>query len=349
MKYAHKLIASIVCGITLLIPLISSAHEVYVLDRNEIAEALTAPEPDFLGTITADPMKFIGWGVLTGVLLLVVFLISYSSVLERWTAPLWKSIKKYSPMISQFTLGLALFASGYFKAAFGVELPFSMLFGSDAAMLSYVFITLGLMIIFGILPRLAGLATLAIFLVIVSHKGIYMFNYATYLGETLTLILFGGAYVVWSSKKVASIFRGKLVLAAHGYKFAIMRVLFGAALIYASLYAKLFHGALALETVEKYHLTNYFPFDPTFLVLGAMIVEIMIGVLFATGFLIRFTAIFFLSFVIMSLMFFGESVWPHIILIGTGLAMFCHGYDKYTISMWLQKRWKKNTDVEPVL
>lgn len=125
----------------------------------------------------------------------------------------------------------------------------------------------------------------------------------------------------------------------------IMRILFGISLIYASLYAKLIHGALALEVVTKYHLTHYFPFDPIFLVLGAMLIEILIGIFFLIGFEIRFTSLFFLVFLSMSLVFFGESVWPHIILIGTAIAMFLHGYDRYTFSV----RLEKDKRAEPVL
>lgn len=43
-------------------------------------------------------------------------------------------------------------------------------------------------------------------------------------------------------------------------------------------------------------------------------------------------------------MFFGESVWPHIVLFGTAFGMFVHGYDKYTLERVLYKK-----DHEPIL
>ena len=131
----------------------------------------------------------------------------------------------------------------------------------------------------------------------------------------------------------------------HKYKFLLLRVTFGASLVYASLYAKYSHGALALETVHKYGLTQYFPFDPIFLVLGAMIIEVLLGLFFLLGFEVRFASLFFLTFLVISIQFFGEAVWPHIILIGTALATFTHGYDRYTLTA----RFTDRSDLEPVL
>jgi uncharacterized membrane protein YphA (DoxX/SURF4 family) len=130
------------------------------------------------------------------------------------------------------------------------------------------------------------------------------------------------------------------------YSFLILRVLFGSAVFFASFYAKYFHSNLALATVTEYHLTNYFPFTPLFLVLGAFIIEALLGLCFALGFEIRFAALVFTCFLVSSIMFFGEAVWPHIILFGVNLTLFAHGYDKYTLEMAVFERKRKG---EPVL
>ncbi|HSX25180.1 MAG TPA: DoxX family membrane protein, partial [Candidatus Andersenbacteria bacterium] len=124
--------------------------------------------------------------------------------------------------------------------------------------------------------------------------------------------------------------------------FLILRILFGTALIYASMYAKFLHSDLALDTVNDYHLTQFFPFTPLFLVLGAFLIETLIGLAFMLGFAIRFFALFFLTFLTMSILFFGESVWPHAILFGVAIVLFFHGYDKFTV-------WGRNGKNEPVL
>jgi uncharacterized membrane protein YphA (DoxX/SURF4 family) len=153
-----------------------------------------------------------------------------------------------------------------------------------------------------------------------------MLTYANYLGEIILLLTVG-------FKKIKP------------YGFLILRVLFGTALIYTSFYAKILYSNLALMTVTKYNLTNYLHFEPHFLVLGAACVEILIGLFFILGIEIRATAIFLLFWLTLSLMFFGEVVWPHIILIGIPIAFFFYGYDKYSIEGYFFKKG----DAEPVL
>lgn len=321
------------------------AHEVYVLDHGEISQDLSAPRPDFLGSIAANSGQFALWGV-GGVLLVGLLLfLSINKSVESFFDPLLLKFKRIAPIVAQFTIGLALLASGYYKAFLGVELPLSDTFGPHAGLVSYALIAIGLMLIFGILPRLAGIATLSALVFMTYHYGFYMINYFTYLGEALAITLFGGSYYLLSSKWVSKYFSKVIPEEWHKYKFLIIRILFGVSLIFASLYAKFIHGALALDVVNKYALTNYFPFDPVFLVLGAMIVEITLGLFFMIGFEIRFTSLFFLTFLTLSLIFFGETVWPHIVLIGTAFAMFLHGYDEFTLTYKLAK----DKNLEPVL
>ena len=322
------------------------AHEVYVLDQTEIDFALRAPSPDFVSVITDNPWHFVQWGCIVLLVVLLVFMISTMQGLERRTDKALRSLKKYAPKVAQLTLGSALIASGYYHSIFGVELPLHSAFGQTyegTAGLLLVF--LGLMFVFGIMPRIAAVCTVALFSGFFVKFGFYMTNYATYAGEALTLAIFGGAYNIHSNRLVSGKLSQIISEEWYQYKYLIIRVFFGISLIYASIYAKFIYGALALETVLKYNLTEYFPFDPTFLVLGAMLIEIFLGLCFIVGFEVRFASLFFLIFLIMSLTFFGEAVWPHIILIGTAVSMFLHGYDKFSLSVWLEK----DKNLEPVL
>jgi uncharacterized membrane protein YphA (DoxX/SURF4 family) len=323
----------------------ASAHEVYVLDHSEVQADLVAPQLDFMRSIGEHLEQFSFWGGVVLGSILIIFFISISHPLERFCRPWLLKAKRYAPHVAQVTLGMALLASGYYHAIFGVELPLDHIFGQLATPISYLLMLIGSMLIVGFFPRIAAILATSLFLGLVWNYGAYMLNYATYLGEALTLALFGGAHTLFASKKLGVAFTRMIPTRLHEYKFLIMRALFGASLIYASLYAKFFHGALALDVVTKYNLTHYFPFDPIFLVLGAMIIEILIGLFFLLGFEIRFISVFFLAFLSASLMFFGEAVWPHIILIGTAVAMFLHGYDRYTLSVVLEK----NKHEEPVL
>ncbi len=308
-----------------LIP-VAEAHEVYVLDHAELARGLAAPAFPAGAAIRAYLTPFLGWAFLivgTLALMLALSLTRPGRRLSRLT----DHLKPLAPRIAQLTLGAALTASGYYGAVFGPELSLTSIFGPWAPVASGVLLALGLMIIVGYRPRLAGAAAVALFIAFTCDYGTYLLNYGTYLGEALVLTLWGGAYA-WTDLRDWG----------HPLKFAVLRVLFGLSLIYASLYAKLIHGTLALEVVSKYQLTHYFPFNPIFLVLGAMCIELLFGLCFISGFQLRFISLAFLTFLGLSLIFFGEAVWPHLILIGTALAIFCHGPDAYTLDARIRRR-----------
>lgn len=327
-----------------LLPHLAHAHEVYVLDHAEIDQALRAPTPDFMAVIGSSLPLFIISGIVTCLIIAIVWRISIASPLEKASQKILHRVKHWAPRIAQATLGSAILASGYYGAIFGTELPLETVFGAWAPALRITLLVIGTMLLFGIMPRLAAILTIGIFSGLSVEYGAYMLNYGTYLAEAVALTLWGSAYHLFSAPPF-HLFHRTLHPPNQKYKFLFLRIGFGLSLIYASLYAKLIHGELALMTVIKYDLTRFFPFDPLFIVLGAMIIEIMIGIFYIIGFEIRFTSIFFITFLILSILFFKESVWPHVILIGTAASMFTHGYDRFTLTARLQKR----TDLEPVL
>ncbi len=322
---------------------VARAHEVYVLDHDEVESASHEPQSDFRETIETHLGQFLLSAIIGMVIIIAVFILSRMPFIEKSLDPFLHKIKHLAPLITQGTLGLALVASGYYNAAFGIELPLYDLFGVGTGVVRVIFILLGACMVLGVYPRLAGSLAFIIFLPFLVHYKTYMLNYGTYYGEALALLLFGGGYALVNMRTPA--FEKNIEHHLHKYKFLLLRIFFGVSLIYASVYAKYVHGGLALATIVKYHLTNYFPFEPNFIVLGAFLTEILIGLFFIIGFELRFTSLVFLMFLTLSILFFGEAVWPHIILIGTSLAMFTHGYDRYTIGATLSPR----KDLEPVL
>jgi len=331
----------------LAIPLVVSAHEVYVLTSSEIANDLLAAPINLFAVAASHEFQFLTAMFLGILVVFCVLGISLLHGLGRIVEPVILKIKPYAAHIAQITIGSALIASAYYGALFGTELPLVHLFSGYVQIVTIGLYIAGGCILFGIYPRLGALIAIAIYICSVfSGEGIYMLSYLTYFGEGLVIFLFGGGYefVAFSKPQFSGKRAKKFFKELEKRKHFLMRACFATSLIYASLYAKLIHGELALNTVMKYHLTNYFPFDPLFIVLGAFIIEILIGLFFLIGFEIRFTALFFLTFLTMSLIFFGESVWPHIILIGTAITLLVHGYDEYTI----EKIWYKKGKREPV-
>ncbi len=119
---------------------------------------------------------------------------------------------------------------------------------------------------------------------------------------------------------------------------------FGTALLYASLYAKFLHNDLALQvglssSGRPCVLGRALSWIRAALPRArAGIVEIVIALFFILGIEIRFTALFLEFWLTLSLLYFGEVVWPHIVLIGIPIAFFLYGYDKYSLEGFFFKK-----------
>ncbi|HTH92953.1 MAG TPA: DoxX family protein [Candidatus Paceibacterota bacterium] len=327
----------------------ASAHEVYVLNQQTVHYDVTHPSPDPLSLIDQDGTRatFLVCTIVAVILVIGVFLLSISRWAERLLDPVLMKIKRYAPLVARLTLGLSLLAAAYYKALFGPELPLNAIFGHYATFIQIVLYIISICILLGLFVRSSALVALIVFIAAVIAYKSYMLNYVNYLGEIIMNLILGGGlwsldhYFAKGGTHQFSVLKHKL----EPYAFPILRILFGIAIVYASWYAKWFHSELALDTVNQYHLTNYFHFAPLFIVLGAMIIESIVGFFFILGIEIRFTALFFLLFLTLSLCFFGEVVWPHAVLFGINIAFIFHGYDRYSLEGHFFKKHTK----EPVL
>jgi len=275
-------------------------------------------------------------------LIISVFIISISVRLENKFDRHLIKLKHLAPFIARVTVGLAFISCAYHGAMFGPELPFSSMYGQFSFLAETAFYALGTLMILGLYSRTAGIAGLTFFVVGAWHYGVYMFTYLNYFAEMLVLILVGGHKFAVAKKPPHwwAITRWLDILAnRYGeFSFMFLRIGFGFSLIYASVYAKILHNQLAIEVVNDFNLVSVFGFSPEFIVFGAAIIEILLGVSFILGIEIRFTAIVINIFLTLSLLYFGEAVWPHIILIGIPIAFFCYGYDKYSLEGYFFKK-----------
>lgn len=328
--------------VLILAPTFAFGHEVYVLQPDTIRALESAPAVSFFDIFLANTNDIIIWGVLIGFLIVSVFIISISATLENKFDKYLVRIKKYAPFIARITAGLAFIACAYNAAVFGPELPMSDLFGSHAEVVRGLFYILGASMIFGVFTRLAGLIGLLIFAIAIAKYGTYMLTYANYFAEFLVLILVGGHKFHISDEKpiwwrIPETFN--YLSKKYGeFAFLILRIGFGVGLIYSSVYAKILHNQLALAVVNEFGLIDVFGFSAEFIVFGAALIEILLGVFIILGIEIRFNAIVLNVFLTLSLLYFGESVWPHIVLIGLPIAFFCYGYDKYSLEGYFFKK-----------
>lgn len=345
------LLVAVIC----IAPIRALAHEVYVLDGGEIATGISSPPFDMVQVALDNLHQFIFWGFIVFVVVSTIFFMSIFRLFEVAFAPLFARLRPYAPVVARVTVGIGFIASGYFGAIFGPELPLSGSFGPYAQVIGLTLIGIGALVTIGLWARTAAAVALALFGLSTYIHGSYMLTYVNYLGEILVLLLIGSHRVsVDSLMGTRGAFRNSYLAYAEKMKhlaFPILRVAFGISLIYASVYAKILHNGLALQVASlplaghAHPLAYYFGFEPHFLVLGAALIEILLGLFYVFGVEIRWTSLFLLFWLSLSLWYFGESVWPHIVLIGIPIAFVMHGYDYYS----LEGRFFKKGRLEPVL
>lgn len=340
---------------SLFAPLVASAHEVYVLSSNQISVDLSEPPFDMVRVALDNLHQFLFWAFIGFVMVSTVFFVSIFRSVERAFAPLFKRLRPFAPAVSRITIGIAFIAGAYYHALFGPELPLAESFGSYAPLITTALVVIGTLVVVGLWARAAALAALALFGIATYLHGSYMLTYINYVGEMLVLLIIGShrvsvhSFTGWNERFHRSFH--VIVDRMKPLAFPILRVCFGASLLYASVYAKVLHNNLALQVASlplaghAHSLAYYFGFEPHFLVLGAAIIEITIGLFFILGIEIRWTSLFLLFWLSLSLWYFGEAVWPHIILIGIPVAFIFHGYDAYS----LEGRFFKRGRLEPVL
>lgn len=346
----QKFFPCIAVAAALTLPLVTSGHEVYVLPPEVVAQAISSPGFSFIEVITDHLSQFIFWGFISVLVVVGVFFISILRVLERVFDPILAKLPPYAPVISRVAIGLSFLAAAYYQALFGPELPLEETFGSLTPFITVVLWVVGFLITFGIYTRVAAFVVFILFAWEALVHGSYLFTYTNYVGELAVLAILGGHQLAVHHRHHDSqnrfLWFRRLKERLQPYAFTILRVSFGISLLYASVYAKVIHNQLALEITNYYpEIVTFFGFEPHFLVLGAAIIEIILGLFFILGIEIRFTSLFILFWLSLSLWYFGEAVWPHIILIGIPIAFICYGYDRYSLEGFFFKRGGR----EPVL
>jgi len=350
MRQNMRSLASSAGFVALLAPAIASAHEVYVLTPAQIAADTSEPAFDMIQVALGDMGNFVFWGFITFLVISTVFCISIFRKFELTLDPLFDRMKRYAPAICRVTVGVGLIAGAYYQATYSPELPYASVFGSLSPLVSALVGLCGLLIITGFYVRPAALIALFFYCVALYFNGAYMLTYTNYLGEFILLIAMGAQNGHHARGSLGQFWR-RAERAFAAYEFAVLRVAFGISLLYAALFAKIIHNNLALQVAElplaghAFGVAHYLGFEPHFLVLGAALIELIISVFFIFGIEIRWTSLFLLFWLSLSLWWFGESVWPHIILIGIPIAFFFHGYDRFSA----EGRFFKKHRLEPVL
>ncbi|OGE31853.1 hypothetical protein A2631_01870 [Candidatus Daviesbacteria bacterium RIFCSPHIGHO2_01_FULL_44_29] len=308
-------------------PQIVAAHEVYVLAPQEVKISLEQISPNPFNALTTNYNQFL----VAAFLITLVGLLAH--FLSGWLArffflvKLENRVKRWAPVLIQLTLLGSLLSCVYYNALFGPELPLEKIFGSSALLARALLLGCAVTLILGKYVRLGILLFILLFVCSLIFAPTFALAYMVYLGGALAVLLHGPYFGLLKPSNPEE----------QGKEFLIIRIALGCSLLYSAFFAKFLHSQLAIETINKFELTKFFPFDPLFVVLGAFLVESLIGLCLIFGYQIRLVSFVFIIFLTVSILFFQEAAWPHFILFGTALTLLFHGYDKYTARRLISK------------
>lgn len=297
----------------------ASAHEAYVLDPNYFWKEINGPYSTHAWDALRDPHNLhITLGIVAGVLTLLALNFIFRAT--TWGDRLHHSIERLSPLGPIFVR--AAIAASFFYSALswsflGPELTLQSM--PYAGVLRAVLFAASFMIAVGFLTEVAAAATFIIFCLGFHVFGLYVATYLNYLGEIIVLLLFGMRQ--WSADRFLF---GKLGHLVNWEKYgtSVVRVFYGLALAYAGLTVKFLHPDLTIKVVTEWNLTQFhwlFPSDPLLVTLGAGLAELAIGIFIVLGFEMRLTVFISLIYITLSLFYFRELVWPHLMLYGISL------------------------------
>lgn len=296
-----------------------SAHEAYVLDKTFFWKEMGQPfSLDAFNALKNTDNIHVAVMVFTGVLIVLIanYFIRRSKLGEKINRRIEK-LAPLGPIFARVAISVAFFYSALSNSFLGPELTLSNM--PLAIVIKIALFAVSVMIFFGIFTELAALVALFIFTTGFFVFGQYIFTYLNYLGEIIVLLLFGMRK--WSFDGLWFGVLGRFK-SFRKYDTTIVRVFYGLALIFAGVTVKFLHPNLMVNVVNTWHLNSFhwlFPHDPLLITLGAGFSEIVIGFFILIGFEMRLTVFISLIYITMSLLYFKELVWPHLMLYGISL------------------------------
>lgn len=316
-----------------LFPNSAFAHEAYVLTRDQFQAGLKTPTTNPMGALidSSHLQLFLIISVVVATTFTLIYLFSTTKISQKLDEKIRK-FAKFGPLTIRLVMATVFFLSALENSIFGPELSLSLFPGGEIVRIMLFIISF--MLFFGVFVELAALFSLGIFLYMINQNGIYMLTYVNYLGEILVLMFFGSK--TWSLDKF--FFGAKRlhqILEKYSYlEIPVVRVLFGIALIYTAISVKFQHQILPIEVYNQYNLKQFFQQSASFVAAGAGLTELMIGASILLGFAMRTTLVIFVCFITLSLLYFGEIVWPHLMLYGISISLFINSADKFTIDRY---------------
>lgn len=320
------------------------AHEAYVLTADTFQKGLLhVTKNPFAPLFDNSHIKiFIIIFCAVAMSYLLIILWSRTSLSKKLDEKVRK-LNFFGPLIIRLAISASLFYGAQINAIWGPELSLSSV--SGGFVIRFALFAVSLLILSGLFTEFAGLVLFLIFIYVSLFFKLYMITYANYFGEIIVLMLFGSRFL-----SLDKLLFGKSLWIKKLEKYAyleipIVRVLYGIALMYAGYTIKFVHQGLTIDVYNQYHLNDFFHSTAAFIAAGAGLSEITIGFFIFIGFIMRFTIIISLVFITLSILYFREMLWPHLMLYGISISLLINSADRFTMDhylrFWLSPIFKK--------
>jgi uncharacterized membrane protein YphA (DoxX/SURF4 family) len=328
---------SILILFLLFAPFWAWAHENYVLPGDQINRGMRDWSINVLSALK-DPVN-LRLSLVIGLLIgfgIILFYFFQKSNFGLWLDTKLEKLQPFGHVVLRVALAVSFLASAATSAFLGPEISiFSLPLGSVIRILLFV---LGIMLALGVYSEVVGAVSLVIITLATFVWRDYIFTYFNYFGEFLALIFFGSR--IFSVDRIMFGLK-KLQNNLKKYEVALIRITYGISVLYPAITIKLLHPIIIIQIVNQYHLNQFhwlFPHDPLLISLGAGLTQVLVGTFLILGFETRLST--FITFVLMvlSVIFFQESVWPHVILLALALYLMITGGGEWSLDHKLMRR-----------
>ena len=267
------------------------------------------------------------------------------------------------PWMLRLSVGLPLVGAGFQGYLFAPTVTFDP---SANPLLRLVLVGVGFFVLFGMATRIVAAVGLALFAwALATRPGVVLA--VEYLPGFLSIIVLGGGRpsaddMLQDVAGTEGTYYGRVDPVHHlkarlddatapyrPYVPTVLRVGMGLAFVYLGLTQKLGDPGRALAVVEKYDLTAVVPVDPGMWVLGAGLLEIVVGLALLVGFLTRASAA--TAFALFTLTLFGlpdDPVLAHVTLFGMASALFTLGAGPLSLDEYLAREPVVRSAATPV-
>jgi uncharacterized membrane protein YphA (DoxX/SURF4 family) len=301
----------------LMLPKITHAHVGYVLNDAEFTQNSGADFGFLIGAISSPVMWFyiicsLGLGAVMYLILRKSEFFNYKKnrILEKE-----KEYVKFFPGMIRLALGISLIGAGasdvFLNPAFEASL-----------FVSSLEIGLGFLILVGflIVPTVYCIILLFLFLL---TQDLYVIGNLDFLALALAMLMYGNSRP--GIDDLLEIPFASPFVKWRKYVPLVLRIGVGVAMIYLALYEKILNPHTAAMVVEDFNLNSFIPVGVDAWVLGAGVIEFVIGLCMILGYRVRLVSMIAFMVLTASFFYFGEDVYSHITLFAVLSILFVTG------------------------